>query len=243
MAPSTPASTSPARSRSTSRPGNPTSSSRAHASRRINHGPPECSRPPGPPPARLMGRSTGPSPGCTTHLHPGALRPGITLGSSWPTPLTRAPPPAASTGPASPRSWRSPRSVSGPRSTSGTTSAPSTARRPGSRAVTGARHPLHQTLLVVVVLLPLLLHTVWGIVRLASSRPNNARYGQLRQPQVPAAAPERDRPARLHRRAPLARVGAAPFRGGTARAVLRHLARDGAPHSHAGGLRPRRPRR
>ncbi|HEY3587727.1 MAG TPA: succinate dehydrogenase [Myxococcaceae bacterium] len=45
------------------------------------------------------------------------------------------------------------------------------------RTVTGARHPLHQTLLVVVVLLPLLLHTVWGIVRLVSSRPNNVRYG------------------------------------------------------------------
>jgi hypothetical protein len=36
-------------------------------------------------------------------------------------------------------------------------------------------------------------------------------------------------------------VGAAPLRGGAARAVLRHLARDGAPHAHAGGLRPRRP--
>jgi succinate dehydrogenase / fumarate reductase cytochrome b subunit len=45
------------------------------------------------------------------------------------------------------------------------------------RSVTAARHPLHQALLVVVVLLPLVLHTVWGIVRLASSRPNNARYG------------------------------------------------------------------
>ena len=45
------------------------------------------------------------------------------------------------------------------------------------RTVTGARHPLHQTLLVVVVLLPLLLHTIWGIVRLVSFRPNNVRYG------------------------------------------------------------------
>jgi succinate dehydrogenase / fumarate reductase cytochrome b subunit len=45
------------------------------------------------------------------------------------------------------------------------------------QAVTGARHPLHQTLLVVLVLLPLLLHSVWGIVRLASFRPNNVRYG------------------------------------------------------------------
>jgi succinate dehydrogenase cytochrome b subunit len=45
------------------------------------------------------------------------------------------------------------------------------------QAVTGARHPLHQTLLVVVVLLPLLLHTIWGLVRLFSFRPNNVRYG------------------------------------------------------------------
>ena len=45
------------------------------------------------------------------------------------------------------------------------------------QAVTGARHPLHQALLAVLVLLPLLLHTVWGIARLASSRPNNVRYG------------------------------------------------------------------
>jgi len=51
----------------------------------------------------------------------------------------------------------------------------------GARAweqmVTGARHPLHQVLLAILVLLPLLLHTLWGIVRLASSRPNNVRYG------------------------------------------------------------------
>jgi len=49
--------------------------------------------------------------------------------------------------------------------------------REWEQTVTGARHPLHQTLVVVVVILPLLLHTLWGIVRLASSRPNNVRYG------------------------------------------------------------------
>ena len=49
--------------------------------------------------------------------------------------------------------------------------------REWEQAVTGARHPFHQALIVVVVLLPLLLHTIWGIVRLASSRPNNVRYG------------------------------------------------------------------
>jgi succinate dehydrogenase / fumarate reductase cytochrome b subunit len=49
--------------------------------------------------------------------------------------------------------------------------------RAWEQTVTGARHPLHQVLLAILVLLPLLLHTLWGIVRLASSRPNNVRYG------------------------------------------------------------------
>jgi len=49
--------------------------------------------------------------------------------------------------------------------------------REWEQTVTGARHPFHQALVVVVVILPLLLHTLWGIVRLASSRPNNVRYG------------------------------------------------------------------
>jgi succinate dehydrogenase / fumarate reductase, cytochrome b subunit len=49
--------------------------------------------------------------------------------------------------------------------------------REWEQSVTGARHPFHTALIVVVVLLPLLLHTLWGIVRLASSRPNNVRYG------------------------------------------------------------------
>lgn len=49
--------------------------------------------------------------------------------------------------------------------------------REWEQAVTGARHPFHQALIVVVVVLPLLLHTIWGIARLASSRPNNVRYG------------------------------------------------------------------
>jgi succinate dehydrogenase / fumarate reductase cytochrome b subunit len=44
------------------------------------------------------------------------------------------------------------------------------------RRVTGGTHPLSQWVLAIVVLLPLLLHTVWGIARLASSRPNNVRY-------------------------------------------------------------------
>jgi succinate dehydrogenase / fumarate reductase cytochrome b subunit len=44
------------------------------------------------------------------------------------------------------------------------------------RRVTSSTHPLHQWVLAILVLLPLLLHTVWGISRLASSRPNNVRY-------------------------------------------------------------------
>ena len=43
--------------------------------------------------------------------------------------------------------------------------------------VTGYEHPVALWATTLVVMLPLLLHTVWGIGRLASSRPNNARYG------------------------------------------------------------------
>ena len=45
------------------------------------------------------------------------------------------------------------------------------------RRVTSGSHPLHQWVLAILVLLPLLLHTLWGIARMASSRPNNVRYG------------------------------------------------------------------
>jgi succinate dehydrogenase / fumarate reductase cytochrome b subunit len=44
-------------------------------------------------------------------------------------------------------------------------------------AVTEYPHPLAQLVTLVLVLLPLGLHAGWGIVRLASSRPNNLRYG------------------------------------------------------------------
>lgn len=43
-------------------------------------------------------------------------------------------------------------------------------------AVTGHAHPIAFFVSVVVALLPLALHTVWGIGRLVSSRPNNGRY-------------------------------------------------------------------
>jgi succinate dehydrogenase / fumarate reductase cytochrome b subunit len=44
-------------------------------------------------------------------------------------------------------------------------------------AVTEYPHPIAQLVTLVLVLLPLGLHTAWGIGRLASSRPNNFRYG------------------------------------------------------------------
>jgi succinate dehydrogenase / fumarate reductase, cytochrome b subunit len=45
-------------------------------------------------------------------------------------------------------------------------------------SVTSYVHPLAFGLItIVVVFLPLLLHTLWGIQRLFSSRPNNVRYG------------------------------------------------------------------
>lgn len=44
-------------------------------------------------------------------------------------------------------------------------------------AVTGYPHPFAQALTGIVVLLPLAIHVVWGIGRMATSRPNNLRYG------------------------------------------------------------------
>jgi len=43
-------------------------------------------------------------------------------------------------------------------------------------AMTEYPHPVAEALTGIVVLLPLAIHTVWGIGRLASSRPNNVRY-------------------------------------------------------------------
>lgn len=44
-------------------------------------------------------------------------------------------------------------------------------------AVTEYPHPIAQLVTLVLALLPLALHTGWGIARLATSRPNNLRYG------------------------------------------------------------------
>jgi succinate dehydrogenase / fumarate reductase cytochrome b subunit len=44
-------------------------------------------------------------------------------------------------------------------------------------AVTGYPHPFAQAVTGIVVLLPLALHAIWGIGRLATTRPNNLRYG------------------------------------------------------------------
>jgi succinate dehydrogenase / fumarate reductase cytochrome b subunit len=44
------------------------------------------------------------------------------------------------------------------------------------RAVTEYPHPVAQLVTGVLVLLPLALHTAWGIGRLATSRPNNLHY-------------------------------------------------------------------
>jgi succinate dehydrogenase / fumarate reductase cytochrome b subunit len=43
-------------------------------------------------------------------------------------------------------------------------------------AVTEYPHPFAQAATGVIVLLPLAIHTVWGIARIATSRPNNVRY-------------------------------------------------------------------
>lgn len=44
-------------------------------------------------------------------------------------------------------------------------------------AVTGHSHPVSLVVTSVIVLLPLAIHTGWGLARLFSSRPNNPRYG------------------------------------------------------------------
>jgi succinate dehydrogenase / fumarate reductase cytochrome b subunit len=44
-------------------------------------------------------------------------------------------------------------------------------------AVTGYSSPVSLAVTTVVVLLPLAIHTGWGLARLFSSRPNNPRYG------------------------------------------------------------------
>lgn len=44
-------------------------------------------------------------------------------------------------------------------------------------SVTQHSHPVSLLLTSLVVLLPLVLHTIWGIQRLRTSKPNNTRYG------------------------------------------------------------------
>jgi succinate dehydrogenase / fumarate reductase, cytochrome b subunit len=44
-------------------------------------------------------------------------------------------------------------------------------------AVTEYPHPFAQALTAILVLLPLAIHGIWGIGRLATSRPNNLKYG------------------------------------------------------------------
>jgi succinate dehydrogenase / fumarate reductase cytochrome b subunit len=44
-------------------------------------------------------------------------------------------------------------------------------------AVTEYPHPVAEAVTGIIVLLPLALHIVWGFGRLATSRPNNVRYG------------------------------------------------------------------
>jgi succinate dehydrogenase / fumarate reductase, cytochrome b subunit len=45
------------------------------------------------------------------------------------------------------------------------------------QSVTTYSHPVAQLLTAIVVLLPLVLHTIWGFGRLLTTRPNNVRYG------------------------------------------------------------------
>jgi succinate dehydrogenase / fumarate reductase cytochrome b subunit len=58
-------------------------------------------------------------------------------------------------------------------------------------AVTGYAHPFAEVLAGILVLLPLAIHTVWGVARLVSARPNNLRnpyYANLKYLLQRAAA-------------------------------------------------------
>ena len=44
------------------------------------------------------------------------------------------------------------------------------------QSVTTYKHPYAQAVTLIIVLAPLLIHAIWGIQRLLSSRPNNAHY-------------------------------------------------------------------
>ncbi len=44
------------------------------------------------------------------------------------------------------------------------------------KAVTTYPHPAAQLVTLVVVLLPLAIHALWGVIRITTSRPNNIRY-------------------------------------------------------------------
>jgi succinate dehydrogenase / fumarate reductase cytochrome b subunit len=43
--------------------------------------------------------------------------------------------------------------------------------------VTEYPHPIAQAVTGILVLLPLVLHAIWGVGRMVTSRPNNVRYG------------------------------------------------------------------
>lgn len=45
------------------------------------------------------------------------------------------------------------------------------------KSVVEYQSPVSMTISLIIVLLPLVLHTIWGLQRLASARPNNGRYG------------------------------------------------------------------
>jgi succinate dehydrogenase / fumarate reductase cytochrome b subunit len=45
-----------------------------------------------------------------------------------------------------------------------------------TRAVTDYPHPVAQFATGIIVLLPLVLHTIWGVFRLVTAKPNNLRY-------------------------------------------------------------------
>ena len=135
--------------------------------------------------------------------------------SSLATAAARAGARPASSGRASPRRSAICRSASGRSLTSGTTSPRSRAPTPGRAPSPSTRTRSREALTGILVLLPLAIHAVWGIGRMCDEPPEQRAVRLLREPQVPAPAPQRARRAALSRRAPLARArsGRASSRG------------------------------
>ena len=117
-------------------------------------------------------------------------------------------------------------------------------RTPGRRPSPSTRTRSRSCSPGILVLVPLALHTVWGISRLWSSQPNNVQ-ATATSATWKYAAPAAERGGRplLPRRPPLAGDVAPPPRRGARGGVRGHLPRDALPRADAARVHPGHPRR